>query len=103
MTRRLIALAWGTIFSAGAVAPISPAWAQTFDSYRCADGTHFILTFYPTDKRPYIQIDGHSVKLKKSFSLRGRRYTGGGVSLMMTSAGALLRHLRRPVTACGLI
>jgi membrane-bound inhibitor of C-type lysozyme len=73
---------------------------RTFDSYRCADGTHFILAFYPRDQRAYIQIDGHAVTLKKSLSLSGRRYWGGGVSLTMTATGALIRHLRRPVTAC---
>jgi hypothetical protein len=102
MRWRLAALGAAVMFGA-VVAPLSPASAQTFDSYRCVDGTQFILTFYPSDKRPYIQIDGHSVKLRKSLTLRGRRYSGGGVSLAMTSAGALLRHLRRPVTTCGLI
>jgi hypothetical protein len=97
------ALGLGAILAAEIFAPLSPASAQTFDSYRCVDGTQFILTFYPSDKRPYIQIDGHSMKLRKSVVLPGTRYSGGGVSLVMTSAGALLRHARRPVTACGLI
>ena len=35
------------IFVAGFVSQASPASAQTFDSYRCSDGTHFILAFYP--------------------------------------------------------
>lgn len=96
-------IGWAAIFTAGFVASTAPASAQTFDSYRCVDGTPFLLAFYPHDKRAYIQIDGHSVKLKKSFALSGRRYSGGGVSLVMTPAGALLRHARRPVTACGLI
>ena len=97
-------IGWAAIFAAGVVASTAPASAQTFDSYRCVDGTPFLLAFYPHDKRAYIQIDGHSVKLKKSFALSGRRYSGGGVSLVMTPpAGALLRHARRPVTACGLI
>ena len=101
MRRRLAALGFGTMIATGIVAAISPASAQTFDSYRCVDGTQFILTFYPSDKRPYIQIDGHSVQLRMSLSLRDRRYSGGGVRVVMTSGGALLRHLRRPVTACG--
>jgi len=32
---------WAAIFVAGFVSQASPASAQTFDSYRCADGTHF--------------------------------------------------------------
>jgi membrane-bound inhibitor of C-type lysozyme len=85
-----------------AIAQTSPASAQTFDSYRCSDGTHFILAFYPGDKRAYLQIDGHAVTLKKSLALPGRRYSGGGVSLVMTATGIRLKHARRPVTACEL-
>ena len=33
------------IFVAGFVSQASPASAQTFDSYRCSDGTHFILAY----------------------------------------------------------
>jgi membrane-bound inhibitor of C-type lysozyme len=88
------------IFALGALAQSSPASAQTFDTYRCADGTQFILAFYPGDERAYLQIDGHAVSLKKSLTLAGRRYSGGGVSLNLTPRGALLWHARRPVTAC---
>ena len=101
MKRHRAAIGWAVIFAAGVVASTAPASAQTFDSYRCVDGTSFLLAFYPHDKRAYIQIDGHSARLKKSVALSGRRYSGGGVSLVMTPAGALLRHARRPVTACG--
>lgn len=95
-------LGGAAIFLAGFMAQGAPASAQTFDSYRCADGTHFILAFYPGDQRAYLQIDGRPVTLNKSLTLSGRRYSGGGVSLVMTATGALIRHLRRPVTACGL-
>ena len=95
-------LGWAAIFVAGFVVQISPASAQTFDSYRCADGTHFILAFYPSDKRAYLQIDGRAVTLRKSLTMPGRRYSGNGVGLVMTATGVLIRHLRRPVTACEL-
>ena len=94
------AMGWAAIFVAAFVAQASPASGQTFDSYRCADGTHFILAFYPTDKRAYLQIDGHAVTLKKGLTVSGRRYSGSGVSLVITATGALIRHVRRPVTAC---
>lgn len=90
------------ILVAGFISSASPASAQTFDSYRCADGTHFILAFYPHDRRAYVQIDGRAVTLKKSLSVSGRRYSGGGVSLVMTATGVSIRHVRRPVTACEL-
>jgi len=95
-------LGWAAIFVASFVTQVSPASAQTFDSYHCADGTRFILAFYPSDKRAYLQIDGSSVTLRKSLTMPGRRYSGSGVSLVMTTTGVLIRHLRRPVTACEL-
>jgi membrane-bound inhibitor of C-type lysozyme len=96
------AIGWAMIFVAGFVAPASPASAQTFDSYRCTDGTHFILAFYPSDKRAYLQIDGRAITLKKSLAVSGRRYSGSGVSITVTAAGALIKHVRRPATACEL-
>jgi membrane-bound inhibitor of C-type lysozyme len=93
-------LGCAAIFAAGFVIQISPASAQTFDSYGCADGTRFILAFYSGDSRAHLQIDGRAVTLKKSLTLSGRRYSGGGVRLVFTGSSVLLRHLRRPVTAC---
>lgn len=93
---------WAAIFVAGFIAQGSPASAQTFDSYRCADGTHFILAFYPGDERAYLQIDGRAVTLKKSLTVSGKRYSGSGISLIMAATGTLIRHLQRPVTACEL-
>jgi membrane-bound inhibitor of C-type lysozyme len=90
------------IFGVGTIAAISPVSAQTFDTYRCADGTSFIVGFYPYDNRAHLQIDGRAVTLKKRLSVSGRRYSGGGVNLVMTGRGALLRHVRRPMTACEL-
>jgi hypothetical protein len=42
------------------------------------------------------------VTLKKSLTAFGRRYSGSGVNLTMMATGALIKHLRRPVTACEL-
>jgi hypothetical protein len=97
-----VAIGGAAVFAAGFIAQASPALAQTFDSYRCADGTHFILAFYPGDKRAYLQIDGQAVTLKKSLALPGKRYSGGGVNLVMTATGIRLKHVRRPATACEL-
>jgi membrane-bound inhibitor of C-type lysozyme len=90
------------IFSLGVLAQASQASAQTFDSYRCADGTHFILAFYPSDKRAFMQIDGRAVTLKKNLTLSSKRYSGSGVSVVMTATGVLIKHVRRPATACEL-
>lgn len=96
------AMGWAAIFLASFVAQASPASAQSFNSYHCADGAHFILAFYPNDTRAFLQIDGRAVTLKKGLTVSGRRYSGSGVSLVMTASGALIRHVRRPVTACEL-
>jgi membrane-bound inhibitor of C-type lysozyme len=88
---------------AGALASSSQVSAQTFNSYRCADGTRFIVGFYPHDSRAYLQLGGRAVTLRKRLALSGARYAAGGVSFVVTSAGgATIRHLGRPVTACEL-
>ena len=81
----------------------SPASAQSFQSYRCADGTQFIVGFFEYDKRAHLQIDGRAVTLGRRLSLSGSRYSGGGVTLKITKAGTTVKHAKRPVTACELI
>jgi len=85
-----------------ALAGSSPAWAQTFQSYRCADGTQFIVAFFEYDKRAHMQIDGRAVTLARRFGLSGARYSGSGVTLLVTRAGTMVKHARRPATACEL-
>jgi hypothetical protein len=41
----------------------SPAAAQTFRTYVCADGSQFIAGFFDHDKRAHLQIDGKAVAL----------------------------------------
>jgi membrane-bound inhibitor of C-type lysozyme len=102
MTAHKTAIFGAALFIAGVVTDSSPASAQTFESYRCADGTRFIVGFYPYDSRAYIQIDGRAVVLKKRLAVSGKRFSGGGVTLAITKVGTTIRHLRRPVTACEL-
>jgi membrane-bound inhibitor of C-type lysozyme len=85
---------------AGVAMAGSPASAQTFQSYRCADGSQFIVGFYGQDKRAFVQIDGHEVMLDRRLALSGARYSGGGIILKITRAGTTVRHARRPETAC---
>jgi membrane-bound inhibitor of C-type lysozyme len=79
-----------------------PAAAQTFQNYRCADGTQFIVGFFEYDKRAHLQIDGKAVTLARRLGLSGAYYSGGGVTLKITRAGATVKHGRRPATACEL-
>jgi membrane-bound inhibitor of C-type lysozyme len=93
---------FGAILWAAAVGA-SPAPAQTFQNYRCADGTQFIVGFFEYDKRAHLQIDGKAATLARRFGLSGPQYSGGGVTLKITKTGATVKHARRPVTACELI
>jgi len=96
MTGCKTAIFAATLLFAGAVS----AHAQSFESYRCADGTRFIVGFYPYDSRAHLQIDGRAVTLKKRLAFSGARYAGGGVTLAITKAGTTIRHVKRRVTAC---
>jgi membrane-bound inhibitor of C-type lysozyme len=82
------------------VAGASPAAAQTFRTYACADGSQFIVGFFQYDKRAHLQIDGKAVTLTKRLALSGARYSGGGISLKITKAGTTIKHGKRPATPC---
>jgi hypothetical protein len=90
------------LFVASAVIGPSAVHAQTFESYRCADGTRFIVGFYQFDSRAHLQIDGRAVTLKKRLALSVTRYSGSGVTLTITKAGTTIRHVKRPLTSCEL-
>jgi len=78
----------------------SPAAAQTFKTYGCADGTQFIVGFFQYDKRAHLQIDGKPVALGRRLALSGARYSGGGIVLNIGKAGATIKHGRRPASVC---
>jgi membrane-bound inhibitor of C-type lysozyme len=100
MNRRKHSIFGATILVAAAGA--SPTMAQTFQNYRCGDGTQFIVGFFEYDNRAHLQIDGKAVTLARRFGLSGARYSGGGVTLKITRTGTTVKHVRRPVTACEL-
>jgi membrane-bound inhibitor of C-type lysozyme len=89
-----------TLFFAGSAISLSPAAAQSFQSYRCADGTQFIVGFFEYDKRAHLQIDGKAVTLGRRLALSGAHYAGSGITLKMTRTGTTVKHARRPITAC---
>jgi membrane-bound inhibitor of C-type lysozyme len=92
-----------SLFSAGAAVIASIASAQSFQSYRCADGTQFIVGFFEYDKRAHLQIGGKAVTLARRPALSGAHYAGGGVTLKIDRAGTTVKHAKRPTTACELI
>jgi membrane-bound inhibitor of C-type lysozyme len=79
----------------------SPAAAQTFKTYGCADGTQFIVGFFQYDKRAHLQIDGKAVALTRRIALSGSRYSGDGIVLKVGKAGTTIKHGKRPASACG--
>jgi membrane-bound inhibitor of C-type lysozyme len=85
------------------IAGESMAQAQTtWQTYRCADGTEFIVGFFQYDKRAHMQVDGKAVTLMKRLALSGARYSGGGVTLRTAKSGATLKVGKRKATACQL-
>jgi membrane-bound inhibitor of C-type lysozyme len=94
----------GTVIG-GTMAGLAPVLAQgtTIQNYHCADGTNFIVGFFPYDNRAHMEIDGGEVTLLKRLSFSGTRYAGGGVTLRIAKSGAItVKHAKRPVTACNL-
>ena len=103
MNRLKAQLVFGAaLWVAGIAAGPSPALAQSFQSYHCADGTHFIAGFYKHDSRAFLQLDGRAVTLTRRLALSGSTYSGGGVTLKVTRAGVTLKHAGRSTTACEL-
>jgi hypothetical protein len=97
--RSIFGAAW---LFAGVATGSSAGQAQTFQSYRCADGTQFIVGFFKYDSCAYLQIDGRAVTLARRPALSGSSYSGGGVTLKIGKAGITVGHAKRPVTACEL-
>ncbi|OKO92823.1 lysozyme inhibitor [Bradyrhizobium sp. NAS80.1] len=89
---------------AGGISGTRHADAQTFRTYRCADGTQFIVGFYDYDNRAFLQIDGEPITLARRLTVSGARYSGAGITLKISRTGATtVKHLKRPVTACAVI
>ena len=86
----------------GTMAGHAPVFAQgtAVQSYHCADGTNFIVGFFPYDKRAHLQIDGKAVALNKRIALSGARYSGGGIVLRIGKAGTTIKRGKRPASAC---
>jgi len=86
MNCQRIAVFGAALFAVSVAATPSRGFAQTsFQNYRCADGTQFIVGFFQYDSRAHLQLDGRSVTLAKRLALAGT-----------------LKNVRRPVTSCEL-
>jgi Membrane-bound lysozyme-inhibitor of c-type lysozyme len=78
--------------AAGILIGQSPVFAQTFHTYRCYDGSQFVLAFFEDDKRAHLQLDGKAVTLPKRISLSGSRYAKGDISLRITKTVITLKR-----------
>src|SRR5260221_3686740 len=85
--------------AAGVATGSSPAFAQTFQSYRCADGSQFIVGFFPYDRRAHLQIDGKAVTLGRRLALSVSHYSAGRVTLQITKASTSVKHGRLSASA----
>jgi len=72
------------------------AQPQTFQTYRCEDGTEFIAAFYSGDKRAHLQLDGKAVALSKRVSLS--RYSRGDITLRIARTGITLGRGKETTT-----
>jgi membrane-bound inhibitor of C-type lysozyme len=102
MNRREIAHLAAALLVTTMAGATKAAAQTTFQTYRCADGTEFIVGFFQYDKRAHMQVDGKAVTLQKRVALTGARYSGGGVTLRTQKSGATLKVGKRKVTACQL-
>ena len=80
------------IAAAGILIGQLPVSAQTFRTYRCYDGSQFILALFEGDKRAHLQLDGRAVTLPKRISLSGPRYAKGDISLRITKTVITLKR-----------
>jgi hypothetical protein len=89
-----------TVIAAGMIGLTSASGqdATTVRTYRCADGSQFIVAFYPWDSRAFVQIDGGEVTLRRRLSLWGnQRYSRGGITLKISKTGRA--SVKRPLRA----
>src|SRR5215210_3311697 len=93
---------FGAILFLGAAGSLPASAQTTFQSYRCADGSQFMVGFFQYDKRAHLQINGKAVTLAKRLSLSGRRYSGSRLTLKITKTATTLKHGRRSPTSCEL-
>ena len=101
MNHRRIAVFSAALLAATLGSPAVRAQTTTFQNYRCADGTQFVVGFFQYDSSAHLQLDGHAVRLGKRLALSGSRYAGSGVTLKITKAGlTTLKNIKRPVTVC---
>ena len=85
------------LFLSAIAIPIGPgpAWAQTFFTYHCRDGSEFVAAFYEGDRRAHLQLDGKAIALAKRPSFSGARYVKGNITLRISKTATTLKRGKR--------
>jgi membrane-bound inhibitor of C-type lysozyme len=78
----------------------SPASAQKFFNYTCADGSQVAAAFVPQSKSAYLQLDGKSLTLPQRISASGARYRKSGVTFWIKGNEAQLKRPKKMWTTC---
>jgi membrane-bound inhibitor of C-type lysozyme len=80
---------------AAPVGGVAPAFAQTFLTFRCADGTEFVAVLRQGTRNAYVQLDGKAITLPRRLSLSGARYSAGRTALRIRQNSATLSRGRQ--------
>ena len=96
MVRRWMPIA----LAAGVITVAAPALAQRFLTYRCGDGSEFVMGFYDGTRQVAVQLDGRSMRMSRTLSISGTRYAKGGVSISMKGEEATLKRRGVHATTC---
>ena len=101
MNSRKVTIFGAVFFVAGAVSASSAAsGADNLSKLSLCRRDAIHRRIFPVQFRAHLQLDGKAVTLAKRLALSGSRYSGSGVTLRITRAGATtLKHAKRPVTA----
>jgi membrane-bound inhibitor of C-type lysozyme len=73
----------------GGIAMSAPASAQRFTAYECNDGAQFQVAMLDTEKKAFLQLDGHAVQLPKKIAYTGNRYASGGITFWVRGDGSV--------------
>lgn len=91
------------LFTTAFIGIASPANAQKFFNYACADGSQFIAAFFPQSKSAYLQLDGKAMTLPQRLSASGARYAKSGVTFWIKGNTAQLKRPKKQWTRCGTV
>jgi membrane-bound inhibitor of C-type lysozyme len=93
---RLVLIAAGVMAIALAAGPVR---AQTFTTYRCADGTVMPVVFHQNVAN--VQLDGKALRLpRRLLSTSGARFAAAGVTLRISRNRVSLKRPGGRAVAC---